>query len=74
MEDGEEKEAIYFGLNLCEAEIEIQNKHISEGIYNEMEVRKNLVKLKTLSQNSTTNLSISSCRKLCNKLGIYLVF
>lgn len=74
MEDGGEKEAIAIWLNLCEAEIEIQNKDISEINYNKIELEKNLSKFKTLSGNSVTNLSINSCRKLCNKLGIYLVF
>lgn len=30
--------------------------------------------LKLLSNNNKTESSINSCRKLCNKLGIYLVF
>lgn len=74
MEDGGEKEAIAIWLNLCESEIEIQNKDISDIIYNESELEKNLSKFKILSNNSVTDLSINSCRKLCNKLGIYLVF
>lgn len=74
MEDKGEREAIAIWLNLCEAEIEIQNKDISEIVYNEMDLEKNLPKFKTLSSNSVTESSINSCRKLCNKLGIYLVF
>lgn len=74
MEDGGEKEAIAIWLNLCESEIEIQNKDITEIPYHEKELEKNLSKFKILSNNSSTDLSIKSCRKLCNKLGIYLVF
>lgn len=74
MEDGGEKEAIAIWLNLCESEIKIQNEDISDNCYKESEVRKSLGKFKILSNNSNTELSMKSCRKLCNKLGIYLVF
>ena len=74
MEDGGEKEAIAIWLNMCEAEIEIQNDEIDNIIYKESELKKNLAKFKMLSNNNKTESSINSCRRLCNKLGIYLVF
>ncbi len=74
MEDGGEKEAIAIWLNMCEAEIEIQNDEIDNIIYKESELEKNLGKFKLLSNNNKTESSINSCRRLCNKLGIYLVF
>lgn len=73
MEDGGEKEAIAVWLNLCESEIEIQNADIDLVKYERIELEKSLGKFKKLANNSNIELSISSCRKLCNKLGIYLV-
>lgn len=74
MEDGGEKEVIAIWLNMCESEIEIQNEEIDSIKYKESEVKENLGKFKLLSNNSKTDSSINSCRRLCNKLGIYLVF
>lgn len=74
MEDGGEKEALAIWLNMCETEIEIQNDEIDTVQYNESSVRQNLKKFKLLSNNNKTESSINSCRKLCNKLGVYLVF
>lgn len=73
MEDGGEKEAIAIWLNLCEEEIEIQNSDIDSIQYTEVELRSNLKKFKLLSNNNVTASSIDSARRLCNKLGIYLV-
>lgn len=74
MEDGGEKEALAIWLNMCEAEIEIQNDEIDAVQYKECNVKENLNKFKLLSNNNKTESSINSCRKLFNKLGIYLVF
>lgn len=74
MEDGGEKEALVIWLNMCESEIEIQNDEIDTVQYKECSVKENLKKFKLLSNNSKTESSINSCRKLCNMLGIYLVF
>lgn len=74
MEDRGEKEALAIWLNMCEAEIEIQNDEIDAVQYKECNVKENLNKFKLLSNNNKTESSINSCRKLFNKLGIYLVF
>lgn len=74
MEDGGEKEAIAIWLNMCEAEIEIQNDDIDTVPYKESDFKKYLDKIKLLSNNNKTESSINSCRRLCNKLGVYLVF
>ncbi len=74
MEDGGEKEALVIWLNMCEEEIEIQNKELDTVLYKENNVKENLKNFKLLSNNRKTEASINSCRKLCNKLGIYLVF
>lgn len=71
MEDGGSKESIAVWLGLCETEIEIQNADIEE--YNSKLLEKSLMKFKTIACNENLELSIRSCRKLCNKLGIYLV-
>jgi len=73
MEDGGEKEAIAVWLNLCESEIEIQNDILDDIFYEKQNLEKFLEKFKLLSNNDETELSLQSCRKLCNKLGIYLV-
>jgi len=73
MEDGGEKETIVVWLNLCESEIEIQNVDIDGIAYESKEVEKSLEKFKKIANNTNVELSINSCRKLCNKLGIYLV-
>lgn len=73
MEDGGEKELIGVWLNLCESEIEIQNEELKGTKYNSKELEENLRKFKIIAYNADVQLSISSCRKLCNKLGIYLV-
>lgn len=74
MEDGGEREAMAIWINLCEEEIEIQNDDIANISYEENKLKKNVNKFKILSNNGNTDLSLKSCRKLCNKLGIYLVF
>jgi addiction module HigA family antidote len=73
MEDGGEKESIAVWLNLCESEIEIQNSDIDETEYSNKRLEKSLDMFKKIAYNNNVDLSISSCRKLCNKLGIYLV-
>lgn len=73
MEDGGDKEAIAIWLNLCESEIEIQNEKIENIAYSKDKLEKSLEKFKLLSNNDDINLSIKSCRKLCNRLGVYLV-
>ncbi len=74
MEDGGEKEALAIWLNMCESEIEIQNELLDVIQYKECNIRNNLKKFKLLSNNNKTESSINSCRRLCNKLGVYLVF
>lgn len=73
MEDGGEKESIVVWLKLCESEIEIQNSNIDEVVFSNKEFEKSLDKFKQIANNNNIELSIKSCRKLCNKLGIYLV-
>jgi len=73
MEDGGEREAIAIWLNLCEAEIEIQNMDINNIPYEQGNLEKSLGRFKLLARNENIESSIKSCRKLCNKLGIYLV-
>ncbi len=74
MEDGGDKESIAVWLNLCESEIEIQNSEIDQIDYDSKELEKSLDKFKNIAYNGNVELSINSCRKLCNRLGIYLVF
>lgn len=71
---GGEKEAVAIWLNMCESEIEVQNDAMDSAQYKEYKVEENLKKFKLLSNNNKTESSINSCRRLCNKLGIYLVF
>lgn len=73
MEDGGEIEAIAIWLNLCEEEVEIQNDKIDDLEFCENELQRNIKNFKVISNNLSTELSLRSCRKLCNRLGIYLV-
>lgn len=73
MEDGGEKEAIAIWLNLCETEIDIQNEDLDNTVFNPNQLEKSLNKFKLIASNENIQRSIDSCRKLCNKLGIYLV-
>lgn len=74
MEDGGEKEAISIWLNLCEEEIEIQNKDLSSKEYKETTLSNSLEKFKSIALNSDCQNSLKSARKLLNRLGVYLVF
>lgn len=71
MEDGGTMESIVIWLNLCEADIEIQNQNIKE--YNSESLKKMLIKFKKIALNDSVVNSINSARKLCNLLGINLV-
>lgn len=73
MEDGGEKESIAIWINLCESEIEIQNEDLGEIVYERRMLEDSLEKFKMIALNEDVELSLKSCRKLCNKLGIYLV-
>lgn len=73
MEDGGTLESIAVWLSLCESEIEVQNSDISDVPYSSHLLKESLQKFKIIANNPSVELSIKSCRKLCNKLGIYLV-
>lgn len=72
MEDGGSKEGIAIWLNICESEIELQNNEIKTE-YNKKALVDAVPKFKLLSNNNETKHSLQSCRKLCNRLGIYFV-
>lgn len=72
MEDGGSKEAIAIWLNICEGEIELQNGELKME-YDKKALIEAIPKFKLLSNNNETERSLQSCRKLCNKLGIYFV-
>ncbi len=74
MEDGGKKEAIAVWVKLCEMEIELQNKDISDISFSIKSLEKEISKFKKIAKNEKVLTSINSCRKLCNKLGIYLVY
>jgi plasmid maintenance system antidote protein VapI/Zn-dependent peptidase ImmA (M78 family) len=73
MEDGGESEAIAIWLGLCESEIEIQNADLTEVEFTKNKLEKSLDRFKMLASNKETEKSLASCRKLCNRLGIYFV-
>lgn len=74
MEDGGETEAIAIWLNLAREEVEIQNKDLTDKIYEEQKLIENLDKFKLLALNTDYKKSLQSVRKLLNRYGIYLVF
>ena len=74
MEDGGDKEAIAVWLKLCEEEIEFQN-NIKAGVeFSLPKLEENLLKFKKIANNGDLDSSLKSAKKLCNKLGINLVF
>jgi addiction module HigA family antidote len=72
-EDGGEKESMVVWLKLCEEEIEIQNEIENIVEYDKERLEEKMSVFKQISGNTNVDESIESCRKLCNKLGIYLV-
>lgn len=73
MEDGGKKESIAIWLNLCEEEIELQNDDLAETDYSLKELKKSLPMFRMLALSEEVTALTKNCRKLCNKLGIYLV-
>jgi HTH-type transcriptional regulator / antitoxin HigA len=74
MEDGGEKESIAIWLNLAGEEVEIQNRDLSNKLYDRTNLINSLGKLKKIALNNDYENSLQSVRKLLNRLGIYLVF
>lgn len=72
-QDGGEKEAIAIWMNLCESEVEIQNNDLDDIEYDEKVLIENLHLFKKLAYNRDIEKSLTSCRKLFNKFGIYFV-
>ena len=72
-QDGGEKESIVIWLKLCEREITKQNDDLKDINFSLKELKKNIGKFKNIGLNSNIDESMNNCRKLCNKLGIYLV-
>ena len=74
MEDGGSVESIGVWLGLAREEVEIQNpKKISPETYSKKQLEQSLNKLKSIALNNDYESSLSSARKLLNRLGIYLV-
>lgn len=72
-QDGGEKESIVIWIKLCEKLVNEQNKIDEEAKFSLKNLRDNLHKFKNIALNSNIQESMNTCRKLCNKLGIYLV-
>lgn len=73
LEDGGEKESVAIWINLCESEIEIQNKDLEDIEYEPKKLLESLNLFKKIAYNEDVEKSLNSCRKLLNKLGIYFV-
>lgn len=72
-EDGGEKEAIAIWLNLCKEEADFQTEDVEKVQYSHEELQKKLHLFKSIAYNNDIDNSLISCKKLCNKLGIYFV-
>ena len=72
-QDGGEKESIVIWIKLCENLVNEQNKVEEETIFSLKNLKENLFKFKNIALNSNVQESMNACRKLCNKLGMYLV-
>lgn len=73
-EDGGTREAIAVWLGLCEEQIDIQNEDIDGIPYDAKCLEKQLDVFKLLAKSEDITALTESCRKICNDLGIYLVF
>ena len=73
MEDGGEFEPIVVWLNLCEEEIEIQNDEIEDVKYSKKALVEILPLFKRIALIETSDAIIKNCKRLCNRVGIYLV-
>ena len=73
MQDGGEDEAVIVWLKLCEEEIEVQNKDLSDTPYSKNELESSMQRLKMIALNPDVEGSIKSARKLLNRCGVYLV-
>lgn len=73
MEDGGEKEAIAIWIRLCEEQIVIQNNDISDVVFEKKKVEEKLDLFKEFVLIEGIDGITKNCKKLCNKLGIYLV-
>lgn len=72
MEDGGEFEPTVIWLQMCEEEIELQNGELSIS-FDKMILSDKLTMFKNLALIDTPDSITKNCRKLCNRLGIYLV-
>ncbi|STB41887.1 ImmA/IrrE family metallo-endopeptidase [Clostridium perfringens] len=72
-EDGGQKEAIAVWLGLCEEEAEFQIEEVEKNEYSHEKLEKNLKLFKAIANNDNLDKSLTSCRKLCNRFGIYFV-
>ncbi|MBS6500666.1 MAG: ImmA/IrrE family metallo-endopeptidase [Clostridium sp.] len=72
-EDGGEKEAIAIWLNLCKEEADFQTEYVERVQYSHEELQKKIHFFKSIAYNKDIDNSLISCKKLCNKLGIYFV-
>lgn len=73
MEDGGEKEAIAIWLSLCEDEVELQNSDLTNIDFLKVQLKTSLPKFKNIANNDNLEVSLKSCKKLLNSLGIYFV-
>ncbi len=72
-QDGGEKEPIVLWIKLCEREITCQNDDLENIVFSSKELTRNIMKFKNIALNENVDESMRACRKMCNKLGIYLV-
>lgn len=73
MQDGGDPESVVVWLRLCEEEIEKQNYDLTTVNYSPTVLKKMLPTLKAIAFNEDIDSSLSNCRKLLNKSGVYFV-
>lgn len=72
MEDGGGIEPIAIWLKLCEEQIELQNNMISDE-YDPQKIREAIDSFKAIALSKSIEGITVNCKKLCNRLGVYLV-
>ena len=73
MRDGGEKEAIAIWLKLCEEQIDIQNCDLANTRFDKNVLENNLESFKRMALNESLDGIFINCKKMCNRLGMYLV-
>lgn len=73
MEDGGDLAPIAVWVRMCEEDVLVENDVLDEIPYSPQSLKNHLNDFKMIALNDNLVYALKSCRKLCNRLGIYFV-